>query len=57
MLSKAAPNFTENAVKDFFKKVISTEPFSVTPDAVSINIFPGDYSNLMHLNKCNGTAI
>ena len=43
--------------RGFLKNVMSTESFSVAPDAVSINIFQGDYSKLMHSNKCNGTAI
>ena len=36
---------------------MSTESFSVASDAVPINIFKGDYSNLKHLNKRNGTAL
>ena len=40
-----------------FENLMSTESFSVASYAAPINIFRRNYSNLQHLNKCNGTAI
>ena len=57
-LLKSSPlNFSENYLKEFFKNVMLAESYSVESDAVPINIFKRDYSNLKHLNKYNGLAI
>ena len=55
---RAAPfNFSENTVEKPCKNVVSTEFLPVALDAVPVNISKGDYSNLKHLNKRNGTTV